>query len=520
MEEIIQSDMKCTPFLDRWDRSLPEDNRTYGMKLLFAGADSKSFRDGLYRVGIRNILASYYYMRKWLEKTPYQEVADDLGRFDFVFLDSGGYTFLSALKEGKKLGMDVKEYAEAYYEALPRVSGLFAGCAEVDVESLGEDYMEGKKDLMVSLGVPIVPVIQGHAKDHIEELGWMSKYPYVAIGSAMVNEPRERANIISLMGMAKEYGVLIHGFGATDAATVSRASFYSVDSTTWLGGARFGNTMIFQNGRIRYYDYKKKDVRRRYRERLENNGIIWEDIEADKAREVNLMNGLAWKQWSDYVRFNAKNSYWLTPGEKDRALSLRSKAFNAEGLIDRKSSLARADARRLETVSAIYDDRHQETLYCDRCEISGICPRFKPNEVCGYDTNIRLQTKEDLQELLRVVLSTQASRVFNGVLFEKIRGGVLDGNVSNEISRLMGMVQQVGNMYDPREELSIHAKGGSGTVAAALAAVFSNNRKGDSGSGSTPTQRAANKVEEQGTIIDAEVLPSEIGESDGRSHEY
>lgn len=495
---------KAIEFLDRWDRSLPEERRHYGPKVLFAGAESKGVRDGLYRIGVRHILVSYFYLGKWLDKTSVGDIQEDLGRFDFVFLDSGGFTYLEALKDGKKLKMDVREYADHYYEQLPRFGHLFSGCAEVDIhEELSVEYMESRKEELLAKGVPIVPVIQGHNKQQLIELGWMDTYPYIAMGSAMVNEPKERRNVLDALELAKESGTLIHGFGATDASTVIRSEFYSVDSTTWLGGARYGNTMIFQNGRIRYYDHTKKDVRKRYRKRFEESGIHWEDVEADKASEVNLVNALAWKQWSDYVRYTATRSYWLTPAEKDHAMDLKTKAFNSEGLIDRKASIARADYRRtLGPQSPREDDRAQETLMCDSCDMSGKCPRYKPSNPCGYDINIDLNSKADLQHALQNVLQIQYNRVMTGALFEKLHGGIIDGNVSAELQRFVGLIQQTRGIFDvrPQETLTIQAKGGSGSIASALAGVFAPSGQGKSGSGLSQTERAAREAQ----VIDVE----------------
>jgi len=449
-EELGLKNELLEKFLEKWDRGIAKEKRCYGIKLCFAGAESKKVRDGLHRIGVQHILVSYFYLQKWLEKTPYQEVAEDLGRFDFVFLDSGGFTFLDALRQGKKLKYDIREYADKYYEELPKYGSLFSGCAEVDVEELGDDYMTAKKLAMLEQNVPIVPVIQGYKLSTYESYGWFEDYPYIAVGSALLGNPKFIQYMSQLYQKCDEKGVILHGFGATSANTILRSRFYSVDSTSWTGGSRYGTTMLFQNGRIRHYDNKHKEVRKRYKNRFEENGIIWSDIEADKGFEVDMMNALAWKQWADYIKYSAIKCYWLNSEEQDEALKLKSKAFNTEGLIDRKVSIERAAMRRLTHVEdADYDDRAHEVLHCDTCYMTGKCPRHKPGQPCGYDINIRFETKSD--------------------------------------QKFLGLIQQVRDIYDPREELKITAKGGSGTIANALAAVFQPTGAGTSGSGSTPT---------------------------------
>ena len=497
--KAISVNPKLDAFLYKWDRCIPLDRRCFGPKILFAGCDSNEFRDGLYRIGVRHILISYYYSRGWLKKRTVPEIAEDLGRFDFVFLDSGAFTFMQMINDGKEMKLDIKEYYAEYMTELARFGHLFSGCAEVDVHDRFTQYeMEEYKDKLLDKNVPIVPVIQGQRVEVLKEMKWFEKFPYIALGSMMVGSDKHVMDINAIIKYGQECGNVFHAFGATAADTIIRGKYYSSDSTTWVGGSRFGNTMIFQNGRIRYYDNKHKDVRKRFKQRFEESGLIWKDIEDDKRKEVDIMNALAWKQWGDSIRFNVQNSYWLSAEEKDLSISLKSKAFNTEGLIDRKTSLARAEARRLTRVDdAAQDDRVHEFLYCDTCFLTGRCPRYKAGEVCGYDINVRIETKLDIQKALQNVLEVEYGRVMTGVLFEKMQGGVIDKNLSGEMKDFMTMVQQVRAIFEPRgEQITIQASSPtSGSVGKMLAAVFS---PGNSGSGAmSPTQRAAK-------VIDAE----------------
>ncbi len=478
-------------FLATWDRNLSEENRVFGIKLLFAGCESKRVRDGLYRIGVRHIQVSYYYLRRWLQKATLQEIAEDLGRFDFVLLESGGYTLTQAIEKESKLDVSLKEYAEEYYAFLPKVRDVFAACSELDVEELGDAYREEKKQEMIQQGVPIIPVIQGRDLEYYESCGWFEDYPLIAIGSAIVDDAPYLNQVFE---MGKKKGIVFHGFGATSAKTILRSRFYSVGSSSWNHGSRYGTTMVFQNGRIRHYDKENKKIRTRYKGRFEDFGLVWEDIEADKALEIDMMNALAWKQWSDYTRYSAARCYWLAPEELDQALTLKSKAFNAEGLVNRTTSIERAGVRRL----AVYadareaDDRAQETLQCDTCHIASRCPRFKPKQPCGFDVNVRLETKSDLRIAMQLVVESQYNRVMTGVLFEKLEGGVIDGRVTAEMTNLFNMIEKSRKIFEaPQDELTIKMKAPAGGIAAGLASVFAKNGSGN-GSGNTQTERAAN----------------------------
>jgi hypothetical protein len=415
-----------------------------------------------------------------------------------VFLDSGGFGYLKS----KRVTLTMREYADRYYEELPRYGYLFSGCGEVDSEELGVSYREDRKQEMLDKGVPIVPVIHGEDLDTYESMGWFDRYPYISVASDLIGDSKHAGYLESIYAICEERGVLLHGLGATNSDSILNSNFYSVGSSAWLSGARYGETHVFQNGRIRYYDKTQKKVRARYRQRCEENGLEWAAIEADKFVEVNMMNGLAWKQWAEYISYTCTKCYWLTEEEKANAVELKQKAFNTEGLIDRDRSIERAAFRRIDQITdASYDDRAHEILNCNSCHVSGRCPRYKRDQPCGYDVNVRMETKEDLQKALKNLLETGYSRVMTGILFEKLEGGVLDKSVSDEAGKFIKMIQDVQGIYDPRPTTKLTltstgagSDGSVGTVASALASVFQKTGSGGSGSGLTATQRAANKI--------------------------
>jgi hypothetical protein len=56
----------------------------------------------------------------------------------------------------------------------------------------------------------------------------------------------------------------VHGFGITSPWLVKRYPFYSVDSTSWKAGGRYGDTRIYHGGKLvthagtAQYAYKRK----------------------------------------------------------------------------------------------------------------------------------------------------------------------------------------------------------------------------------------------------------------------
>jgi hypothetical protein len=471
---VFTGDTVVSKFLDKWDRDVPPERRTYGVKVCLAGAEGKSFRDGLYRVGVRHILVSYYYLRKWLCKHSVEEISTDLGRFDYLILDSGGFTLLQEAKNNPDMAVDVRGYAEEYYAELKRIGHLFSMCAEVDLpDKVGIDYSEGIKRELLSGGIHIVPVMQGQPIEYFERLRWFDTYPYIAVGSACIGPPKFKGWLRDIFLKGQACGNLFHGFGATTDEVLAKHQFYSVDSTTWLDGGKFGTTMIYENGRLRYYDMEYKAVRNKYKRMFEENGLVFNDIKNDKALEVNMMNAVAWRQLGEGLKYDTRNSYWLSDEEKRKAADIRVEIYNENGLIDRSKSIVRADVRRKEILKdARRDDRVHEPLHCDICNFVGKCPRYKRGSTCGYDINLQIETEQDLHNAMKVLFEAAFGRVMNGILFEKLHGGALDKNVSAELRNVVGIIKDLREIYRPKtargdddgESFTLTGKASSGGV--------------------------------------------------------
>jgi len=498
-------------FLKRWNQNLSEDRRTYGTKLCFAGVENKKIRDGLYRIGARNIVLSYYYLKSWLSRSTVQEIGEDLGRFDYVVLESG----VSALKKKNKSIEEIEKYCNDYYSDLVKIHHMFALCIEAD--AFEEKKLASIRKKCFENGIKnIVPIYTGGDVSHLLRNRWFECYPCIALDVESKNfiDIDLRNNIDTFFSFARSHGVLVHGRTISEQNNILGYPFFSIDSTSWLSGSKYGLTLIFQKGRIKFFSKNQKDVRKRFKSRFESAGLSWRSINADSKNEIDLMNALAWLQWSDYIKYDVNKTYWLSSSEKDRALDLKSIAFNVEGLIDRKSSIERASNRRNKVVrDADYDDRAHETMHCDQCHISGRCPRFKSGQPCGYDLNLSLETHKDLQRALKKILEVQYGRVMTSVLFEKIDGGIIDPSVSKEIENIVDLIKNIKSIFDPREEITIQAKGGSGAVTQMLSAVF---RKG---SGNTSTERSASADAEKSALEMKEFINSSENVIDVESEE-
>lgn len=491
--------------LKRWDLDMTENKRCFGTKICLSGAEQISVREGLFRVGVKRIQINFFYLKSWLKKNSVQSLAEDFARFDYIIIDSGYEQFCADYKDNKtsaKYKKSVVDFCISYYALLKSVGHLFSACIDVPLSKQDDPLIAEKRREVVNK-CTLLPVLE---ESDLELFKDICKHSFYIAISKKLQAPKYTNFFNKMLEHARENNILLHGLSVTSVEVIARNPFYSLSSSSWLNGSKYGTTMIFHNGKICQYDNKNKKMRSQFKNRFEENGLIWSLIENDTKSEVDLMNALAWSQYSDYVQYSVGKSYWLSAEDKDLALSVASHAFDANGLIDRKASLLRTQSRRLSQISdADQDDRAHEYVYCNLCRVAGKCPRFKKDQPCGYDINVRLETKRDIQKAVQVLLEIAYGRIMTASLIEKLEGGTLDESVSKELERFFGLLKQSKGIFDIRpegEELVIKAKSSNpnGAVSNMLASVFSSTGSNGSGSGLSIPQRMlraeAKKIED------------------------
>jgi len=224
------------------------------MKLYLAASHSRQYMaewaDALY------VLESFYYVADWHVKM--------MRRWKGFLLDSGAFSFMTGTA-GKT---DFEDYTRRYAEFVGKhdIEYFF----ELDIDAVvGLAEVERLRGILErETGRRCIPVWhKSRGKQYF--LDMCKEYAYVAIGGLVVKDirPEEYVYLKWFTAQARKRGVRVHGLGFTgkDAETYG---FYSVDSTSWLSGARFGHLYRFDGRRIvevkksntlRLADYRKGD---------------------------------------------------------------------------------------------------------------------------------------------------------------------------------------------------------------------------------------------------------------------
>ncbi len=195
--------------------------------------------DDSYKKTLPYILESFYYADGDTERLiPYMG--------DFL-LDSGAFTFM----QNSKSHINWNEYIERYADFIKRnkVEKFF----ELDIDSVigYKKVLEYRKTLERLTGKQCIPV--WHKSRGIEEyLKMCEMYEYAAIGGIVAKEikPEQYSVFPRMIKEAKERNCRIHGLGFTNLKLLPKCHFYSVDSTSWTTGNRFGYLYKFDGKTI------------------------------------------------------------------------------------------------------------------------------------------------------------------------------------------------------------------------------------------------------------------------------
>ena len=199
------------------------------MKVCLAGISSTSIPTRKEVKNVKFMLESFYSIEDW-------EI-EEIKTKELFLLDSGAFTFMNNFQGT----INWQEYIDKYADFIIKhnIKYFF----ELDIDSI-VGYTKVKqltKYLENKVGRQCIPV--WHKSRGIEEWKRITKeYDYVAIGGIVVKEikPKDYKYFIPLLKIAKENNCKVHGLGFTNLKLLSKYHFYSVDSTSWKSGNRFG----------------------------------------------------------------------------------------------------------------------------------------------------------------------------------------------------------------------------------------------------------------------------------------
>lgn len=206
------------------------------------------------------LLESFYYIEEW--QIPLIKKAE------LFLLDSGAFTFMN----GSKGEVDFNLYLDKYIEFINKNDVKFF--FELDVDSVVgyENVKKLRTRLEYETRKKCIPV--WHKSRGLKEWEMLCReYEYVAIGGIVTKEIQKNdyKYFKPLLEIAEKYNCKVHGLGFTAVKELPKYKFYSVDSTSWLSGGRYGQLHVFKNNTIEHI--RPKDMRAKNYKQIDYHNI-------------------------------------------------------------------------------------------------------------------------------------------------------------------------------------------------------------------------------------------------------
>lgn len=292
---------------------------TRPLTIFFSGVEQETYLEILYDLGIRNFLMSYEYLKgkglSQLKKYP------DI----HLFIDSGAYTYQNDPKyEEYSEEQWVKQIKEYLSWSKKHKDQIFA-IADLDLQYLPnvgyEKVYEWRKKyfepFMLETGIPVCFI---YHEDGLDQWEYMCKrYPYVGLSLAIDKVEGGSNQLREMFKIAEKHNTLTQGMASTNTKLLSQYPFYTVDSTTWLAGLKYGEISVWTGTkmtRIKKQDFETKafPLISKYHERFDFDLIREEDT-----TEMIRVNAYAFIEAEVYVRERLKSKmYWF----KTRAIKV------------------------------------------------------------------------------------------------------------------------------------------------------------------------------------------------------
>lgn len=232
-----------------------------------------------------------------------------------VFADSGAF---SAASQGVQI--DIADYAAW----VKRWAHLLTTYANLDV--IGDaDATDRNQKTLEDLGLAPLPVFHtGSDMGHLEKL--VERYQYIALGGMvpfMRFPKRIMPWLIKCFKLAQGRAVF-HGFGATSWTVVKALPWYSVDSSSWGSGFRYGQVPVFdaRAGKFQILNLGNIAAWQKHSRLVEALGFDWRDF-ADRNRndraKICAISALSYMMAEQWLRH--RHGEIFIPGRDDQGVS-------------------------------------------------------------------------------------------------------------------------------------------------------------------------------------------------------
>lgn len=263
--------------------------------------------------GVTSFLISYHYVKtKRRDFLAIAEYVKECG--GYLMIDSGAFTFKNDADQEKWTKVEsYKGYLDEFLGFCYDNAKHIYCTVNMDMDRwVGNDVVDKWNEDLFKPLEKVTNVIYNIDVDKLDRMDrakdYCQNFDYIGIGRPCLPD------IHKIVTLAKLNKNRIHGFAITSLVVLKPFPLFSVDSTTWLSGARYGSTYMYDGKNFTAADNKNKHRRKAFKSRCEEYGIDYDAVIADNQHDVTDFNIKAWTGFEkEYLKIaglklNTKNA--------------------------------------------------------------------------------------------------------------------------------------------------------------------------------------------------------------------
>jgi hypothetical protein len=472
----------------------------------------QNWADALASLGVRAVCLPY----AQLARRKRGEVDDLLNTYKqagaWVMLDSGAQSVSGDDAD------NLEDYLERYVRFVDRHKEQLDVWVEFDpIAYVQLDTIRAWRNRWKDAGLLDRLVVMFHGEDEILD----GTYKHIGLTAGEADSYYSkffRENLSAL----RDVGVRVYGRGVT-RATVLQLPWFAVDSTTWTAWGRWGHIYFWNMAATRLEVFPQPeagdaDAKNQLRLREFERRNVWEEADkynlSDDLRRldgwaVDRWNALQWVQLQRHMETQVGNAYWLSDQEKRELVARRRESNRTALVVGGNTGTFAGDLTNSRQASPAL----QVGRYCDSCAVSDKCPVYRPGGECTLSQLRPIEGRDDVMAAVKDLLALQLDRVQFAAMVERLNGGFLTRDVSQNIQMFMGLLESLQKLTTPTAEVTVTAKG-QGVISRVFGSLISNAREGVVERAATPV-RTIDVVDIEPpirTVRTAEPVPVEPGD--------
>jgi hypothetical protein len=275
--------------------------------------------------------------------------------------------------------------------------------------------------------------------------------------------------------------------------------FDLIISGAWWSAMKWGETQVWDGTEMHRYNADfKSEVRTRHYDHIDALGVDPETVllgDPDEAAKLAVYSWIAYEESLSRARVLTMNNSVSTidiegdEGETGPDLRLLDTAppqprhktlLPVVGTGSLDTSYRHQDGNEVIESHAIVTSVSGSIRQCDNCYLATAgCPAFQAQSSCAYEIPVSIQTKDQLQQVLQVMIEMQTQRVLMARFAEEISGQELSPEFGRELDRLFASVEKFRDIMDNRDSVKVtmEAKGRAGVLSRLFGSTVGTNAK-------------------------------------------